>query len=160
MSHAHDHANTVPRPALAMAFALVLTSLAIAATTSFGLAPHEAVPSVERARADVAPAEVRQLRFEDRADGAVVVSDAALGAPIATLVGEGDGGGFVRGVLRGLARDRHMRGIGAAPPFALTRWSDGELTLRDTATGRTIELGSFGADNRAAFARFLPGGAA
>ena len=67
------------------------------------------------------------------------------------------GGGFIRGVLRGVARDRKMRGIGAQPPFALTLWRDGSLSLTDTATGREVELGGFGADNRAVFVALLEG---
>jgi putative photosynthetic complex assembly protein len=57
--------------------------------------------------------------------------------------------------MRGMARERRMNGIGPALPFELTQWANGALTLRDPATGRAIELGSFGATNRAAFARFL-----
>jgi putative photosynthetic complex assembly protein len=65
-------------------------------------------------------------------------------------------GGFVRGVLRGLARDRISRRIGDAPPFRLSQAVDGHLSLKDTATGRLIDLESFGSDNRAAFMRLLP----
>jgi putative photosynthetic complex assembly protein len=62
--------------------------------------------------------------------------------------------------MRGMARERHMHGIGMAPPFTLTLWKNGTLSLEDKTTGRAVELGSFGPDNRAAFAAFLPGGAA
>jgi hypothetical protein len=41
-------------------------------------------------------------------------------------------------------------------PYRLTLWDDYSLSLTDTGTGRTIELGSFGPDNRAAFAALLP----
>jgi putative photosynthetic complex assembly protein len=93
------------------------------------------------------------LRFTDREDGAVVVTRAGDGTIISVL--ESGSGGFVRGVMRGLARDRRMRGIEAAPPFLLTQWSDGRLTLRDTATDRLIELGAFGHTNLGAFAALL-----
>ena len=63
------------------------------------------------------------------------------------------------GKMRGMARERHMRGVGMAPPFTLTLWKNGTLSLEDKATGRSIEIGSFGPDNRAAFAALLPGGA-
>ena len=46
-----------------------------------------------------------------------------------------------------------------APPFTLTLWKNRTLSLEDKSTGRSIELGSFGPDNRAAFAALLPGGA-
>lgn len=50
-----------------------------------------------------------------------------------------------------------MRGIGNGPAFSLTEWRDGELSLTDTATGRTIELNAFGSTNRASFAALLAG---
>ena len=102
---------------------------------------------------------VRQLTFSDRADGAVVVRDVATGETVRVLVDGVPGNGFVRGVMRGMARDRHIHGIGMAPPFTLTLWKNQSLSLEDKATGRSIELGSFGPDNRAAFAAMLPGGA-
>ena len=102
----------------------------------------------------------RDLVFTDRGDGAVVVRDAASGATVEVLIDGVPGNGFVRGVMRGMARDRRSRGIGMAPPFELTLWRNDTLTLTDKATGRAIELGSFGADNRAAFAALLQGKAA
>lgn len=160
MSLAHDHENTVPRPALIMAFALVGFVLLLTATVSLGFAEREAVPSAVRAAADVAPVERRRLAFADSETGAVIVSDATSGATITRFGRDSEGGGFVRGVMRGLARERMMNGIGASPPFELTLWEDGSLSLEDTATGRMIELGSFGHTNRATFARFLERSAA
>ncbi|MBC2668530.1 photosynthetic complex assembly protein PuhC [Novosphingobium piscinae] len=155
MSHAHSHENTVPRPALVMAGALVATTLALTGLVRVGVLNREAVPAVERARDGVTANLVRHLVFADRGDGAVVVRDADSNRTLAVLVGEADGGGFVRGVMRGMARERKMHGIGGTAPFELTRWNNGTLTLRDPVTGRAIELGSFGETNRAAFARFL-----
>lgn len=94
----------------------------------------------------------RDLRFADRADGAVVVSDAGSGQTIDVLTGEQ---GFVRATMRGLARARHSEGVGAAPPFHLAAWSDGRLTLDDATTGRHLELQAFGSLNVAQFARLL-----
>jgi putative photosynthetic complex assembly protein len=155
MSHAHDHANTVPRPALAMAGALVGVSLLMTAAVTFGLLEREAVPAVERSNANVGEHRSRTLTFADQPDGSVRVADAATGATVASFVDEDPGSGFIRGVMRGLARDRQMRGIGAEPPFVLTQWQDGALSLTDSATDRTVELGGFGPDNRATFARLL-----
>lgn len=159
MSLAHSHENTVPRPALAMALALVGVSLIMTTAVRLGFAEREAVPSVERAKADVTAVETRRLTFADRADGAVLVTDADSGATVAVIAGEQGNGGFVRGVLRGMARDRRMRGVGSQPPFTLTLWQDGSLSLTDTATTKSVELGAFGPDNRAAFAAFLEAGA-
>ena len=53
-----------------------------------------------------------------------------------------------------------MRGIGNQPPFQLSLWPDGQLSLTDTATGRSIELTAFGSINRAAFLPLLKAGGA
>jgi len=159
MNHAHSHDQSIPKPLLAMALALVGVSLLMTGAVRAGLAPREAVPAIERSKSDVRALETRHLRFLDQTDGSVLVEDADNDSQVSKVVGEANGGGFIRGVMRGLARERKMRGIGPEPAFALTRWSDGGISLSDSATGREIELGSFGPDNRKAFARFLVGSA-
>ncbi len=94
----------------------------------------------------------RDLRFADRSDGAVVVTDAGTGQQVDVLTGEQ---GFIRATLRGLARTRRMNGVGAEPPFRLSAWSDGHLTLDDTSNGRRLELLAYGNTNAAAFGRLL-----
>ena len=63
--------------------------------------------------------------------------------------------GFVRIVMRGLARERLAVGAGPEQAFDLTRWEDGRLTIADPVTGRQTELVGFGADNERAFAKLL-----
>jgi putative photosynthetic complex assembly protein len=157
MSLVHDHEQTIPKYAVASAAMLVITALALTALVKVGVLNREAVPAVVRSEAHVAPAEVRQLEFADRSDGAVVVRDVSSGETVRVLLDGVPGNGFVRGVMRGMARERHMKGIGMAPPFMLTLWRNGTLSLDDKATGRSIELGSFGPDNREAFAVLLKG---
>ena len=89
------------------------------------------------------------LRFEDRPNGDVAVIDAQTQQEIHRYVGEQ---GFVRGVLRTLARERMRRGMGSGPAFELIAHSDGRLTLVDTATGQRIDLESFGPTNLSSFA--------
>lgn len=96
----------------------------------------------------------REFRAADRADGAVVLTDARSGREV-LLVAPGEDG-FIRGTLRGLARDRHLRGIGPELPFRLVVWNDGRMTLDDTATGRRLDLLAFGQTQAEAFARLLP----
>ena len=151
----HSHDQTIPPYAVAAAGVLVATTLAMTALVRFGVLDREAVPATVRSAAHVAPAETRELIFADRADGAVVVRDAATGATVEVLIDGIPGNGFVRGVMRGMARERRSHGIGMAPPFELTLWRNNTLTLTDKSTGRSIEMGSFGADNRAAFAALL-----
>ena len=63
--------------------------------------------------------------------------------------------GFLRGTMRGLARERKRAGVSAELPFEMTGRSDGKLTLADPATGRRVALGSFGPTNAAVFARIM-----
>lgn len=134
-----------PRGVLIGAAAMIAFAIAAAALyrgTDFApeLRPTAAVDS-------------KALRFEDRSDGAVVVLDAGTGREIAVLAPGAEG--FVRATLRGLARERRSRDIGAEAPFQLTRWADGRVTLLDPATGRTVDLAAFGPTNAEAFARLL-----
>jgi putative photosynthetic complex assembly protein len=99
------------------------------------------------------PVATRMIQFDDRADGGVDVTDAGDGSRIA-VVPPGEGG-FVRGTMRGLARGRMIADQGRVPPFRLSAWPDGRLTLEDTATGRVIEMTAFGQTNLEAFRRFL-----
>lgn len=103
---------------------------------------------------DAAPLVQRDLRFEDRDDGSIAVIDAASGRQVDVVLPGTSG--FLRGALRGLARDRRRQDIGAEPPFRLVGRADGRLTLEDPATGRRIDLESFGPTNSDAFARYLP----
>jgi putative photosynthetic complex assembly protein len=99
------------------------------------------------------PVAMRELHFADRVDGAVVVRDARSGAEV--LVVQPGQEGFVRGAMRGLARERKREAIGAAAPFRLSAWPNGRVTLEDTATGHIIELQAFGRTNAESFVRLL-----
>jgi putative photosynthetic complex assembly protein len=110
------------------------------------------------------PVETLSLAFADRPDGAILVTatrgrvgtGSGPDANSATQIELPPGGDvFLRATMRGLARERLREGIGMAPPFVLTRWNDGTLSLDDPSTGRKIDLDVFGASNAAAFARLL-----
>ena len=150
----HVHHMGVPRGALLAALGLVLCTLVAVASVRLGYVPAAADPQVKRSVARATVVRSRDLSFIDAADGAVAIRDAATGN-VTTAVVAGTKTGFIRGVMRGLARDRHLHAIGRDAPFRLTSWSNGDLTLTDPQTGRTIELGAFGATNRAAFAALL-----
>ncbi|MEG3177845.1 photosynthetic complex assembly protein PuhC [Sphingomonas sp. RB3P16] len=152
MSHAHS--EQLPRGALILAGTLVGFAFVLTATMRIAQIPPAASPVALRSAAHVAPLQTRTLRFLDEADRGVRIIDVGSGDVAGTIV-PGQETGFIRGVMRGLARERRMHGIGSAPPFELTRWQDGELSLTDTATGRSIELDAFGTTNRAAFAALL-----
>lgn len=103
---------------------------------------------------DAVPAKVLQLRFEDRPDGSIAVIDHKTGKQIDVVQGEA---GFVRGTLRGLAQERKRRGLDSGPPFELIYRADGRLTLSDTATGRLVDLESFGPTNASTFFKLFNG---
>ncbi len=102
------------------------------------------------------PAESRDLRFEDRNDGAVVIRDANDGSVID--VAEPGTKGFVRIVMRGFAHQRVERGLGPDGSFKLTRWKDGRLSISDPLTQHKVELVGFGTSNVAVFANLLASG--
>jgi putative photosynthetic complex assembly protein len=140
-----------PRGVLIAVGTLLILVIAISGTARW-MKLHAPAPAVTAQ--GPAPAASIDLRFADGSDGSVIVRESGTDRLLATLPPGGDG--FIRGVLRGLAHDRMRRGIGVAPPFRLSEAQGGALSLVDTATGRVIDLQSFGVDNRAAFYRFLP----
>lgn len=156
MTDDHSHENMVPPAALKAAIGLVAFSLLLVAGVRVAAITPAASPPQLRAEAQLRPLTERRLRFSDTALGEVLVVDAASGRQVA-VIGQ-EGGGFIRGVMRGLARERRQHQKGPSAPFRLSSWPDGGLTLTDEATGRVIELGSFGPSNRAAFAKFLTDG--
>ena len=94
----------------------------------------------------------KTLRFRDLPSGAVGMISADNRQMITQVEGQA---GFVRGILRALARDRRIRHISSDDAFELISRADGRLTLIDLATNNRIDLESFGKDNAAEFAAFL-----
>lgn len=135
-----------PRGALLGAAGLIGISLLMA---SVGRLTGVGISHVPEA----APLESRDLRFQDRADGAVTIYEGRSDRLVDVLPPGSNG--FIRGVLRGLVRERKRSDIGPQLPFRLTRWANGGLSLEDLANGHRIELVSFGHTNADAFARLL-----
>jgi len=145
MSHA-IHEPVVPKGGVFAAAALILFALAAVTTvrlTGVG-GIHMTLP---------AAVESRDLQFEDGQNGAVLVFEAGDHRLVDTLAPGSNG--FIRVVMRGLARERRLGDIGAQPPFRLTRYAGGQITLTDTSTGKQIDLGAFGSSNTEAFARLM-----
>jgi putative photosynthetic complex assembly protein len=139
----HDP-HAVPAGVLkAIGVLLLLTVAAVAAVRLSGM----------QIRApDAAATQTRALRFEDRSDGSIAVIDATTRTQVTQITGEG---GFIRGALRALARERKLRGLDGTQPFLLIGRADGRLTLEDPATGQRIDLESFGPQHAGSFARLL-----
>jgi putative photosynthetic complex assembly protein len=128
---------------IAVVVGLAVLMLSIASYRATGVAIREP---------DSAAAVVRELRFEDRADGSVAVIDHRTNQKVGAIAGEA---GFARGTLRGFARERRLRGVSAEHPLELVGRIDGRLTLSDPQTGRVVDLESFGANNSGVFAQLL-----
>jgi len=154
MTATHSHADMLPRGTLILAGTLAAFTLTLTAVYRIAGVPPSASTQLFRGQNGITEVESRNLRFTDRADGAVVITDVDTGE-VAHIVKPGTQSGFIRAVMRGLARDRRMRGIDDQPPFKLTLWKDGELSLTDSATGRATEMTAFGHSNRANFAALL-----
>jgi len=99
------------------------------------------------------PIKVLKLRFDDRRDGAITVFDTERRNVVDVL--RPGTSGFVRNVMRSMARERLMHGGSPDTPFQMTRWADGRLTIDDPTTGRHVDLGAFGSMNTASFARLM-----
>ncbi len=138
-----------PRPMLLAAGALAVLSIAMAAGARLTGRGHMEPPA--------SPVAVtRELRFEDAANGTVVVHARDAAGPEHTIAVLGTGDlMFVRSTVRALARGRRQHGQTPSVPFRLTRYEDGRLTLDDPATRQHLELAAYGPTNAAAFGRLL-----
>ena len=111
----------IPRGGLMAGAGLVLFALA-AVTAS-------RITGVGDVRMTVpAAVESRDLRFEDGKGGAVLVFDARDQKLVDELAPGSNG--FIRVVLRGLARERKLGDIGQAPPFRLRTTPNRRTTRR------------------------------
>ena len=145
----HHHHMPVPRGPLLAAAALIIGTLVFVA----GIRATGVDVSTRSQAAVVAQ---RVLHFEDQADGSVLVLEPRPGhAPRLLQVVDAGAGGFLRGAMRALVRQRRAAGVGAEAPFVLTARADGRLTLVDPATNERVDLESFGPTNAAAFAQLL-----
>jgi putative photosynthetic complex assembly protein len=140
------HDQPLPRAALLGAAVLIVGSIL---ATVIGRQSDIGVTHMPQAQEVFS----RSLRFEDRNDGAVVVLDVNEQREIAVF--QPGTNGFVRGVMRGMARERRSEGIDATPPFRLTRWSDGRMSIHDPSTGLNVNLEVFGPTNAEPFAKLL-----
>jgi putative photosynthetic complex assembly protein len=136
--------DIIPRRALlagGLALIVLVGAIGAARLTGVEITEPDAVTVIERS-----------LRFVDRPDGGIAVLDARSGRTLDVMQGEQ---GFLRGTLRGMARERRRNGLDDTAALSLLARADGRLTLVDPATGRRIDLESFGPTNAAVFARWI-----
>ncbi len=133
-----------PKAPLVGALAMVVACLVMVGAARLGLieTPASAAPTPITASAVVS----RDMQFFDQADGGIRV--AVVGQPDRSI--EPATGGFLRGVLRSMVRERRAQGLGAGAAFRFTEWSDGTVTVEDLATRHVLTLNAFGSTNRQA----------
>lgn len=148
------HGEKFPKGALYGASGLVGLTLLVVFGIRLGVLPGRETAPQLRVEKQVVASVTRDFNFADRKDGALIATDAKTGE-LALVLEPGSNSGFIRGVMRGLMRERMLHEVPRNGAVTVTQWSDGALTLQDKSTGRIIELGSFGHTNRAAFAQLL-----
>ncbi|MEM7610481.1 MAG: photosynthetic complex assembly protein PuhC [Pseudomonadota bacterium] len=143
------HENPAPTVPLLCAGALVLITL-------LGVAWQRLVvdPSAPAAAATSAIVSSQVLKFADLPDGSVEVISSADDR-VLDVIAPGEGG-FVRGTLRGLIRERRTSNLPMTPGFRLEEYADGTVVLIDLASQRRIDLRAFGSINAKDFLRYLP----
>ncbi len=148
----HNHQIQVPLGVLISAGVLILlTIVAVAFFRIAGVEPIAKVPSADDSIRTL------ELRFEDNPDeGTVIIYELMEGAPdqVLQVVQPGEGG-FIRGVLRSLARSRRADNIGREHPFHLILQPNGALLLEDPQTDQRIYLHAFGPTNVESFRTLL-----
>jgi putative photosynthetic complex assembly protein len=140
-----DNNDMIPVALLRAMLALAVTSLVIVSAAVVSGRPVVAVPHAAPVVAE------RMLVLEGRGAKAVTLRE-----PDGTLIAELDHGGFITVIQNGLARERLVHGVDPLLPVRLVKYANNRLAVHDPETGWSVELGNFGADNRAAFARLLP----
>lgn len=147
----HRHDIKIPLGVLiAIAAILIGTISAVALFRISGTEPVAQVPHPEHVVA------MRQLRFTDGDQGTVMVHEVKDGKPDELIhVIQAAEGGFIRGVLRSLARARRAAGISDEAPFVLIEQANGILLLEDPMTAQRIDLQAFGPSNIESFKALL-----
>jgi putative photosynthetic complex assembly protein len=145
----HHHDQKIPSGVLIGAAVLICVTFALAGSSRRALQAENSRPLPQ-------PIESLELRFEDRPTGALAVIEDGTNREVALLPPNSNG--FIRGVLRGMFRDRKLESLGRDAHFALVRQADGRLTLEDHQTHRRVDLNSFGSGNGAAFEALLDAG--
>jgi putative photosynthetic complex assembly protein len=143
------HEQKIPRGVLLGAALLIALTFAVAALGRRQLRETLAQPQP-------VPVESLALSFVDQPGGGLAVIERSTGRTATVL--EPTTNGFVRGVLRGMFRERKLESMGRDAVFTLARHTDGHLTLEDSQTHRRVDLNAFGPDNTTAFLTILAAG--
>ncbi len=141
---ARKEGEMIPRGLLIAMFALVLSSLALVSFAVLSGRAHVGQPAASAIVAE------KEIVLEGHGAKAVTVR-----APDGRLLFEMAHGGFVAVIQNGLERARFVAGADQSAPVRLAAFANGRLAIIDPETGWSVELGSFGSDNKAAFERLM-----
>lgn len=142
----HRDRDMVPRTLVIAMFAMMFSALAIAGYARITDQPLAGVPTTKSVTKNV------QITLQGtRTSGVAVLSSTGEQLAVST----NDKAGFIDVIWVAVTRARKVHGVEGNPPLDLVRRIDGRTAILDPATGWSIELIGYGADNVAAFARLL-----
>jgi putative photosynthetic complex assembly protein len=139
-----DDEQLIPRVLLRGMVAVVLAALALTTYASVTDRPRVGQPPdapISAERSVILQGGGARAVTVLRADGGVLV--------------DLDHGGFVTVIENGLSYERRKNGVSMNLPVRLVAYENGRLAVHDPETGWSVELGSFGSDNKAAFERLM-----
>ena len=146
-----DPSHQLPRPIIISGFALMATTVLLAAVA------HATGIGTTTTPQPVAVVS-RDLLFHEFDDGLLTVREASTGREIGHLdAGEG---GFVRATMRALVRNRGVHSVPGDGVWRVARDASGDVWLQDVETKQNVDLGAFGPNQVQAFAAYLPPAAA
>ena len=144
----HRDREMVPRVLVRAMFGLMFVSVVLVALARWtdrpltGVAPESPV---------LAERMITLVTADDRAEGVAVLDAAGSQIAHSTL----NKSGFIDVIAIAVARERAVAGVSTNDPLRLVRRENGHTAILDPATGWSIELIGYGADNVAAFARLI-----
>lgn len=125
----------------------------LAAAVILAYAGRQDALTVQDTSAEALPVRGLDIQFQEDDGSTIRVLSEVDGTVLRTLPpGEG---GFMRGVLRPLRRERMRMEVPYDEPYRLQRWSDGRLTLSDPGADLVLDIAAFGATSVEAFASLL-----
>lgn len=136
--------DMIPTNVVLAMFSMTVLALALVSWAKLTGQPLVAVPPT----ADVVSSRTLILSGGDAQAVKVHTADGRLLADLPH-------GGFITVIQNGLQRERLKHRIAADAPVNIVTYANGRLAAEDPLTGWSVELGIFGADNRAAFERLL-----
>jgi len=134
--------------------AALIAILLLAAVLPFAYGGRQSGLTPEAGAVSDTPVLILDLRFVEEEDTTLRVVAADGEGDVLRVLPPGEGG-FMRGVMRPLRRERMRMEVPYGDPYRLARRADGSLTLSDPGANLVLELAAFGATSVAAFASLL-----